>query len=1519
MMDFDKVLSRIVNGGHVAPSELLPYLCLEGKKQRAEVNKALAEAYFQIETEESLEQAKVFIQRAWVLSGFSADVLPLYIKISSALDDIAGIRDAYKRLGMKMAAQGSISETIRYLDLWQKAYANFSHLDRYEYDFDTIDCMDRLAEPHRFAPTLTAEPLKGRKIRLAYLVKGITELNSVLVKINLLFAKYHDRSRFEITFFVPESESLVLNSSQGGDHIKQFESYKCEVRTAPNLKNTKQRLVALAKKIYESKPDILITSASLADFSHYFITALRPAPLIIGFNQGPPPQFVSPNLDWCISWTKHPLIDCPVGCSLVDLEIELPKRSDIAVYSKEEFDLPENACILFTGGRHPKFQDMEFWKMILDVLCGYPNVYYLAVGVEEHQIPFLESLLSPEIKTRIRFLGWREDYLRILGMADIVIDTYPSGGGIVLFDAMALDIPVVSFENNYMRPYDQTKWSPAEEFIAISDIIVPRGDFEQFKRVTSRLIEDKEYRSSIAHRCRKNILQARGNPAQTVRRCEEIYVKVLEDKHQKHKSVNNIRAEKVNDFEKAPIAYSMGYGRNPSFSPFTEGSSRVSQKTASLSQYVPTPKQYADKDKGISVLYKENNDVISALIPTPKKSVLRESTYKAKRAKLVYCWFGIRQIEDKNETYYLYFVFSDNGKKWENAKTALLTEEFKEFLVLNPDTKEELLITPKDIYQFLKQDYDFAAAHRALRQSRIGNNSKPAVAFIVADSSVKGGGTENVFRYANWLSDLGVDVAVYSNDQPPDWVNVKGRFHYIKDLQERYAAIKEPVVIVYSIIGLQGLLLFGVPKEKVIYHLCQGIKEYHYGSSDYSALTAPKPMFDFLFSLPVGRLAVSPHIQDYFEKNYGQKMHNIFNGIDTNFFSPQPKSTLNKTINVLSCGNPSHALKGKADIKEALNIIARISPNLKFNFTIVCGQKLNEGSFSCVGSNFEVTLKLGLSPEQMRQAYYDSDIYINSSWYEGFGLPSLEAMACGVPVIQADNQGLTGIVVDRKNCLLIPPNNPEKMAQAIVTLIENDALRNNLIENGIETARKFAKVNQYEMFVEEFEKILNCKFDRTLVEAEKQRLQSAPNTSYLKSLQNRTSIDRVDRSVKISAETARTNESQESHHPFFSVLVPTYNQAKYLPTALDSLINQTYGDWEAIVVNDGSTDETREVMACYAGKDKRIQTFHKENGGVASALNTGLRNARGQWICWLSSDDFFEPGKLRVHLQAIEQRPDIKFFHTHYFALLEQKDVKVPLQLDLDTFIPPVELEVLKFFEINYFNGISIAVHREVFDRVGCFNEQYQNAQDFDMWLRISARYRSLFINCRTCVTRLHPGQDSNSFPLAGKLDSARACLDFLNNHEFSQIFPTLDLSKQEHALFAIKNTLRILANPIAFINLCGYGPALMDRLRQWLAQAAPVKLRSEIKPELAKIADSIQRTNLSEEIKAAFQSMYDSLEKPFRYRTYDPLQEIVRHINRLEKRGRTEDASILRQYIDRISPRISEHIIDVSQPVLTN
>ena len=872
----------------------------------------------------------------------------------------------------------------------------------------------------------------------------------------------------------------------------------------------------------------------------------------------------------------------------------------------------------------------------------------------------------------------------------------------------------------------------------------------------------------------------------------------------------------------------------------------------------------------------------SDIVPTPKEFIRKKSRLRAKRANLVHSRLLIKDL-GSDGLYHLRLAFRNNGKEWENTVAFPYTGCFREFLAVDPKTNEDLLVTAGGVYNALRQGYDFSAAWSAFRRNRLTNRSRPSVAFTVKHSSVIGGGTALVFKYANWLYDSGIDVAVYSDDEPPDWMDVKCRFYYIEDIRQRYAAITEPVIIVYSILELQDLLFCCDTKDKVIYHLCQGIEDYHYYLSTYHSLMAPKTIFEFLFSLPVGRLAVSPHIRDYFRRNYDQKTYDIFNGIDLDYFAPKPKNSFDKNINILSSGNPSHLFKGKADIRKALDLAAENHPELNFTLTIADDAiNFDKDLFGPGGHDFssEVNyrfgeceraftckVRYGLSRDQMRRAYYDSDIYINSSWYEGFGLPTLEAMACGLPVIQADNLGLDGIVADRKNCLVIPPNNPQKMAEAIETLIKDETLRNDLIQNGFETAKQFSEIKQREAFVDQFEKILQCDLRTTPEDA------------------------------KTDKEDLEDTEP-EINKPLFTVLVPTYNQAKYLPEALDSLINQTCQDWEAVVVDDGSTDDTANVMAHYAQKDPRIRIFHKENGGVGSALNEGLRNSRGRWICWLSSDDMFEPDKLQVHIQAMKEHPDIRFFHTSYYIFDEKIGAKCTLQEDPATLVSPVELQVLKFFERNCCNGISVAVHREVFDRVGLFDEKYRYGQDFDMWLRINAHYRAHFIDRKTVVTRWHSSRDTSSFPEAGFYDSGRSCVQFLNTHKFSDCFGLINLTTLNGAAKAVKETLAVVCNAGAMMYRLCFNTVLLERLCEWICQECHQGLRRKIIPRLQSLVSDIANSQLPEEIRAGLSKFSEDITTDFHFSPHDLLHEAAQYAKKLYALGQKSRAKSIERYL---------------------
>ena len=286
--------------------------------------------------------------------------------------------------------------------------------------------------------------------------------------------------------------------------------------------------------------------------------------------------------------------------------------------------------------------------------------------------------------------------------------------------------------------------------------------------------------------------------------------------------------------------------------------------------------------------------------------------------------------------------------------------------------------------------------------------------------------------------------------------------------------------------------------------------------------------------------------------------------------------------------------------------------------------------------------------------------------------------------------------------------------------------------------------------------------------------------------------------------------------PFFSIIVPTYNQAHYLRGALDSLIAQTDPDWEAVVINDGSTDQTPEILDAYANRDRRFLIIHKLNGGTASALNEGLKQAKGDWVCWLSSDDMFEPDKLALHRIWIQTHPETKFYFT-YFRFLYEATGKMDRDHDLWGPLPEPRFQVLDLFYRNYVNGISICANRKAWLQVGFFDENAGYAQDYDMWLRLLALFPGVFIPEWTCISRTHELQGMMTFPQRGLYDSAKVAINFLNKHKFEDLFPLMDLNQPESAKDALDRAIEIASRLDAFIYALGTHSALILRIMQWI------------------------------------------------------------------------------------------------------
>ncbi len=192
---------------------------------------------------------------------------------------------------------------------------------------------------------------------------------------------------------------------------------------------------------------------------------------------------------------------------------------------------------------------------------------------------------------------------------------------------------------------------------------------------------------------------------------------------------------------------------------------------------------------------------------------------------------------------------------------------------------------------------------------------------------------------------------------------------------------------------------------------------------------------------------------------------------------------------------------------------------------------------------------------------------------------------------------------------------------------------------------------------------------------------------------------------------------------FFSIILPTYNRAHFLPTAIESVLNQTFGDWELLIIDDGSTDNTREIVKRYT--DKRIRYIYQENAERSAARNNGIQHAKGEWICFLDSDDEYMEHHLATLTTEIENRnnqPEL-YITGH---LIESNGLikKHPL---LNTTMNTAKEIWSKFILIN-----SVCVHYSILKK-NKFNINYRIWEDTHLWLRIAVQYPIIQIPTYTC------------------------------------------------------------------------------------------------------------------------------------------------------------------------------------------
>jgi glycosyltransferase involved in cell wall biosynthesis len=222
--------------------------------------------------------------------------------------------------------------------------------------------------------------------------------------------------------------------------------------------------------------------------------------------------------------------------------------------------------------------------------------------------------------------------------------------------------------------------------------------------------------------------------------------------------------------------------------------------------------------------------------------------------------------------------------------------------------------------------------------------------------------------------------------------------------------------------------------------------------------------------------------------------------------------------------------------------------------------------------------------------------------------------------------------------------------------------------------------------------------------------------------------------------------------PRVSVVIPTYNDSVFLSDAISSVLSQTFRDIEVIVVDDGSTDNTIEIVKSF--QDPRIRYIYQENRGVAAARNTGILASRAEYIAWQDSDNVLFEDAIRKNVEFMDEHPEVGFSHGQFYTMDE---IGRPLRRGRPrgpkkTFVRDGMEELSHLLLGDRTIGLFFMVRRVCFMKEGLFNTSLLMSEDWDIWIRLAKRYAVGHIAEPLARVRFH----SHSMTAKSKIEVVR-------------------------------------------------------------------------------------------------------------------------------------------------------------------
>lgn len=575
-------------------------------------------------------------------------------------------------------------------------------------------------------------------------------------------------------------------------------------------------------------------------------------------------------------------------------------------------------------------------------------------------------------------------------------------------------------------------------------------------------------------------------------------------------------------------------------------------------------------------------------------------------------------------------------------------------------------------------------------------DNKPRIVFVMRWTQLSGG-TLTVFRHINHLVEHGYKIRVISLETQPDFFDLKVPIETVNAF-ETLPTLYEDIIVVFSILDIPVILRKSTGK---LVHFCQGVEAYHYSSS-YREMMCEKPLFDQYHQLPCTRIVVSEHLSQFFKTKFNQKTFVVPNFSDlvphpAEIATNQENSDPYRPLSILYVGRLIN-VKGIQDLALALRIVHSFHPNMTIHivtpFPVTPSvQDWLQEIFCC-----RIVIHSGLDREAMNHLYTSVDLFVNPSWYEGFGMTTLEAMSCGTPVVTAFNYGHSDFCRDEENCLVVPANKPQYLAQAILRILSDHETRNKLIQGGLTTASKYTR---------------NASFSSLETAVSTIHQWEIIPTDYLPSS---TKLSQIDPNL-------------------VSIVIPTLNQLRYTMMCLDSIFRFTTVPFEVILVDNGSTDGTREYLEHVQHQLPNVRAiFNSTNTGFSHASNQGIFVSRGKYVVLLNNDTLVTKGWAQRLVTASNSHPKVGLVGpmSNYVSGVQLVPNFPDISLDQ---LPEYSENFARnhagqYVEVTRLVGFCLLIKREVLVNTGILDEftfPIGNFEDDDFCLRARlAGYRLL-------------------------------------------------------------------------------------------------------------------------------------------------------------------------------------------------